>query len=198
MTAEARLAEEPNSLTARRDLGMALAAAGDYARAGPILEEMWQRSGRRVTSGGLFWSISAAALIASRLDASEDAEVGELLAAIKDNVRRYREAGISTAQLWSGVDYEAGLGEYLAGDRESGLALIAKAAEDGVFILPAEAYLQTIYDDPDFAPIRANQETRQARERERFLTIVCTDNPYAAVWQPEEGTCERFAAAGEN
>jgi len=199
MTAEARLAEEPNSLTARRDLGMALAAAGDYARAGPILEEMWQRSGRRVTGDdGLFWSISAAALIASRLDASEDAEVGELLAAIKDNVRRYREAGISTYGLCCGVDYEAGLGEYLAGDRESGLALIAKAAEDGTFILPAEAYLQTIYDDPDFAPIRANQETRQARERERFLTIVCTDNPYAAVWQPEEGTCERFAAAGEN
>jgi hypothetical protein len=198
MTVEARLAEEPNSLTARHDLGMALAAAGDYARAGPILEEMWQRSGRRVTSDGLFWSISAAALIASRLDASEDAEVGELLAAIKDNVRRYREAGIRTFGLWGGVDYEAGLGKYLAGHRESGLALIAKAAEDGVFILPAEAYLQTIYDDPDFAPIRANQETRQARERERFLTIVCTDNPYAAVWQPEEGTCERFAAAGEN
>ena len=198
MTAEARLAEEPNSLTARRDLGMALAAAGDYARAGPILEEMWQRSGRRVTRSGLFWSISAAALIASRLDASEDAEVGELLAAIKDNVRRYREAGISTYGLCCGVDYEAGLGEYLAGNRESGLALIAKAAEDGTFILPAEAYLQTIYDDPDFAPIRANQETRQARERERFLTIVCTDNPYAAVWQPEEGTCERFAAAGGN
>ena len=198
MTAEARLAEEPNSLTARRDLGMALAAAGDYARAGPILEEMWQRSGRRVTSSGLFWSISAAALIASRLDASEDAEVGELLAAIKDNVRRYREAGISTYGLCCGVDYEAGLGEYLAGDRESGLALIAKAAEDGTFILPAEAYLQTIYDDPDFAPIRASQEARQARERERFLAIVCTDNPYAAVWQPAEGTCERFAAAGEN
>jgi len=194
MTAEARLAEEPNSLKARRDLGMALAAAGDYARAGPILEEMWQRSGRRVTSYGLFWSISAAALIASRLDASEDAEVGELLAAIKDNVRRYREAGISTYELCCGVDYEAGLGEYLAGDRESGLALIAKAAEDGTFILPAEAYLQTIYDDPDFAPIRANQETRQRRERDRLLDIVCTDNPYATVWQPEEGTCEQFAA----
>jgi len=196
---EALMVEDPKNVGLREPLGLLLAANGDYARARPILEEMWQRSGRRVTSDdGLFWSISAAALIASRLDASEDAEVGELLAAIKDNVRRYREAGISTYGLCCGVDYEAGLGEYLAGDRESGLALIAKAAEDGTFILPAEAYLQTIYDDPDFAPIRANQETRQARERERFLAIVCTAKPYAAVWQPADGTCERFAAAGEN
>ena len=47
-----------------------------------------------------------------------------------------------------------------------------------------------LYDDPGFAPIRASQEARQARERERFLAIVCPDNPYAAVWQPAEGTCE--------
>ena len=113
-------------------------------------------------------------------------------------MRRYREAGISTYGSCCGVDYEAGLGEYLAGDRESGLALIAKAAEDGAFILPAEAYLQTLYDDPGFAPIRASQEARQTRERDRFLAIVCTDNPYAAVWQPAEGTCERFAAVGGN
>ncbi len=37
-----------------------------------------------------------------------------------------------------------------------------------------------------------------AGERERLLAIVCTDNPYAAVWQPAEGIYERFAAAGEN
>jgi hypothetical protein len=62
------------------------------------------------------------------------------------------------------------------------------------FILPNEAYLQTLYDDPGFTPIIAGQKARQARERNRFLSIVCTDNPYEEVWQPAEGTCERFAA----
>ena len=193
--AEARLAEDPIFLPARHDLGLALASAGDYVRARPILEEMWQRSGRRVTAGGVFQAHSAAALITIRRDAGEDAEVGELVAAIRDNLRRYHEAGITGAELHFGVDYEAGLAAYLAGERDRGLALIAKAAEDGFFIWPSEAYLQALYDDPGFAPIRTTQEARQARERERFLTIVCIDNPYEPVWQPAEGTCNRYAAA---
>ena len=132
-----------------------------------------------------------------RRDAGEEAEVGELVAAIRDNVRRYREAGITGASSnFRHTDWEEGLAAYLAGERERGLALIAKAAADGFFILPNEAYLQSLYDDPGFAPIRAMQEARQARERERFLAIICTNNPYAAVWQPAEGTCEGFAAAG--
>jgi hypothetical protein len=49
--------------------------------------------------------------------------------------------------------------------------------------------------DPGFAPIRTAQ---QARERKRFLAIVCTDNPYEEVWQPAEGMCERFAAESGN
>jgi len=72
--------------------------------------------------------------------------------------------------------------------------LIARAVEDGYFISPREAYLQSLYEHPDFAAIREMQEARQARERGRFLAIVCSDNSYAAVWQPAEGTCERFAA----
>ncbi len=200
-TAEARLAEDPMSLAARHDLGLALASAGDYARARPILEEMWQRSGGRVTRYGTFQDFDAAALIAMRRDAGEEAEVGELMAAIRDNVRRLRETGITAGYdvyIFAHVDYEVGLAAYLAGEREKGLALIAKAAEDGFFILPSEAYLQVLYDDPGFAPIRASQESRQARERERFLAVVCDDNPYAAVWQPAEETCEQYAAAGGN
>ncbi|MCH7509081.1 MAG: tetratricopeptide repeat protein [Proteobacteria bacterium] len=197
-TAEARLAEDPDSLIARRDLGLALAGAGDYTRARPILEEIWQRSGGRVTKYGLFWTGSIAALITIRRDAGEEADVGELVAAIRDNVRRYREAGFIRADLTLGVDYEEGLAAYLAGEPDRGLALIAKAAEDGFFIPPKEAYLQVLYDDPGFAPIRANQEARQARERERFLAIVCYDNPYATVWQPAEGTCDKFEATVGN
>ncbi len=192
-TAQAHLAEDPDSLSARSDLGLALAAAGDYVRARPILEEMWQRNGERVTLSGLFYIDTAAALITIRRDVGEDAEVGEFVAAIKDNVRRYREAGITRSTLEFSAEYEDGLAAYLVGDRERGLALIAKAAEDGFFIMPNEAYLQGLYDDPGFAPIRAGQEARRKRERDRFLTIVCNDNPYAAVWQPEEGTCEQFA-----
>jgi TolB-like protein/Tfp pilus assembly protein PilF len=197
-TAEARLAEDPVYLHARHDLGLALASAGDYARARPILEEIWQRSGRRVTSGfGVFGIDSATALIAIRRDAGEKAEAGELLAAIRDNVRRYREAGIIRANpYFYSADYEDGIAYYLSGESERGLAMISKAVEDGFFIPQRDAYLQALYDDPGFAPIRAKQEARQASERERFLAIVCTDNPYAGVWQPAEGTCAQFATAG--
>jgi TolB-like protein len=197
-TAEARLAEDPINFLARHDLGLALASAGDYTRARPILEEMWQRAGGRVTCCHLFSGYSAAALITIRRDADEAAEVGELLAAIRDNVRRYREAGIMRVGLSVGVDFEEGLAAYLSGEHEKGLALIAESAQDGFFILQSEAYLQALYDDPGFAPIQAGQESRQARERKRFLDIVCNENPYADVWQPAEGTCERFAAAGGN
>jgi hypothetical protein len=193
-----RLAEDPVDLRVRHDLGLALASAGDYVRARPILEEMWQRAGKRVTCCYLFSSYSAAALIAVRRDAGEAAEVGELLAAIRDNVRRYREAGIMRAGIYFDVDFEEGLAAYLAGEYEKGLALIAKSAQNGFFIWQSEAYLQALYDDPDFAPIHASQEARQARERKRFLDIVCNENPYEAVWQPAEGTCEYFAAAGGN
>jgi tetratricopeptide (TPR) repeat protein len=191
-TAQARLAEEPESFDARRELGLALASAGDYVRARPILEQAWQRSGGRVNR--LFKFDHAAALIDIRRAAGEEAKVGELIAAIYDDVRRFREAGIIRKRQCCSVDYEEGLAAYLAGERERGLALIAKGLEDGYFIPPKEAYLQVLYDDPGFAPIKASQGARQRRERKRFLDIVCTDNPYAAVWQPEEGTCEQFAA----
>jgi TolB-like protein len=194
-TAEAR---DPTRPASRRDLGLALTAAGDYARARPFLEEMWQRNTRRVTQTGWFQPDHAAALIAIRRNVGEEAGVGELLAAMRDNVRRYREAGISSTYWDLNVDYEEGLVTYLSGEHEKGLALIATAVEDGYFIFPKVAYLQTLYDDPGFAPILASQEARQLRERNRFLTIVCTDNPYEAVWQPAEGTCERFAAEQKN
>jgi len=197
-TAELRLAEDPDSLAARHDLGLALAGTGDYASARPILEDMWHRRGRIGKRSDLFHTYTAAALIAIRRDAGEEAGVGELVAAIRDNVRRYREAGIIGDGRGFGVDFEAGLAAYLSGDREMGLALLDKSTEDGVFILPNEAYLQILYDDPGFAPILERQEARQARERARVLATVCNDNPYEAVWGPAEGTCERFSAAAGN
>jgi hypothetical protein len=197
-TAEARLAEDPNNFNARSHLGLILALAGDYARARPILEDVWQRGGGRVTMTGIFTTGGAAALIAIHRNAGEESATGKLVAAIRDNVRRYHEAGITGATDEFSINYEAGLATYLAGEHEKGLALIAQGAEDGYFIPLRDAYLQTLYDDPGFAPIRAAQEARQARERGRFLTIVCNDNPYEAVWQPAEGTCERFLTETQN
>jgi len=197
--AASRLAADPELISARHDLGLALAGAGDYANARPILEEMWRRSGGRISKRSeLFVTATAAALIAVRRDAGEEEKVDELVAAIMDNVRRYREAGIVGDGRSFGPDYEEGIAFYLSGDHESGLALLDKATEDGVFIPMNEAYLQAIYDDPGFAPILARQEARQVREREKVLAVVCTDNPYAAVWQPAEGTCERFSATSGN
>ena len=190
-TGEARLAEEPDSIPARGNLGVALAGAGDYARARPILEELWQRKGGLVTRFfGRFRVTHAAALIAIRRAADDDADVDDLLTAITDNARRYRQAGMTMSEWFvSSADYDEGLVAFLAGEREAGLKLIAKTVDEGFFILPNEAYLQALYDDPGFAAIRAGQEAIQARERDKFLAIVCADNPYAAVWQPEEGTC---------
>jgi TolB-like protein/Tfp pilus assembly protein PilF len=198
-TAKAHLAENPTSNYVRRDLGLALAAVGDYIRARPLLEEIWRKSGGRVAYyGGLFRVDDAAALIAIRSDAGEEAGVDELLVAIRDNVRRFHEADLTGTTMTLNANFDEGLADFLAGEREKGLALIAKAEEKGYFILPKVAYLQTLYDDPGFAPIIARQEARQARERNRFLSIVCIDNPYKEIWQPAEGTCERFLVEAQN
>jgi tetratricopeptide (TPR) repeat protein len=192
--AEALLELSPLSSARRQIFGMTLAGAGDYERARPILEETWQQSGGRVQESTGFWNTSAVALIAARQATGDEDDIGELLAAIRDNIRRFREAGIvRSSSANTIVDYEEGLAAYLAGERERGLALIAKGVDDGQFIPPNEAYLRVLYDDPGFAPILAKQVARQARERDKLLSIVCTDNPYAAFWQPAEGTCERFA-----
>jgi TolB-like protein/Tfp pilus assembly protein PilF len=198
IAAKAALAEDPISPHDRRDLGLALAGAGDYANAGPILEEIWQRSGKRVTRSGLVRWQSVAALVAMRRDADDEGGVDELVAAMRADIRRQKDAGATLTDIDDSVDYSEGLTAYLAGERDTGLVLIAKAVEDGFFIPPYEAYLQTLYNDPGFAPIRAKQEARQVRERERFLAIVCNNNPYEAVWQPTAGTCEQFAAAQAN
>jgi TolB-like protein/Flp pilus assembly protein TadD len=196
VAAEADLAEDPVSRAALANIGLALASAGEFARASPHLEASWQANGSKIRSMG-FDAYYAAALIAVRRAVGEEDNVADLLAAIRDNVRRYREAGIATSENTS-PDYEEGLASYLAGDDQRGLALIARAIEDGYFMLPGEAYLQSLYEHPDFAAIREMQEARQARERKRFLAVVCSDNPYAAVWQPAEGTCDRFAAEDDS
>ncbi len=195
--AQAGLAEDPGSGAGHAEVGLALASGGDYARARPHLEQSWQQYGT-VDIGVSFDADHAAALIAARRAAGEDENVADLLAGIRDNVRRYREAGLVTFVPGQSPDYEDGLSRFLSGDEKEGLALIARAVEDGYFIPPGEAYLQVLYEHPDFAPVRGMQEARQVRERARFVAVVCSDNPYAAVWQPAEGTCDRRVAGDGN
>jgi TolB-like protein/Tfp pilus assembly protein PilF len=195
--AEAIVADDPSGSVARRDLGRALAGAGDYPSAQPYLEEIWQLAGGR--KNALFDINSAAALIDIRYKAGDVTGASELLAAIQDDVQRLREAGITARYgLFNHVDFEDGLATYLSGGHSRGLALIARAVEDGFFIPHSEAYLHVLYRDPEFPRIRDMQEALQTRERNRFLAIVCDDNPYASVWQPASGTCEHFAAAVGN
>jgi TolB-like protein len=197
--AERYVEEFPEWPQGRHDLGLTLAGAGDFVRARPILEELWQESGGIISKrGDWFQTLTAAALIAARRNADENADVNDLVMAIRDNVRRYREAGIVGDGRSFGADYEEGLAEYLSGNRGKGLALLDEATKDGIFIPPNESYLQALYADPGFAPILARQEARQVRERNKVLSVVCKNNPYEAVWQPSEHTCEEFFADSMN
>ena len=162
-----------------------------------LLEFGWRRNNRYVST--MFSVHHASALIATLRSAGEEELADEVLASIREDVRRQHEAGMTEWCLpFQCVDYADGLVAFLSEDRESGLALLSRAAENGFVIYPNEAYLQVLYDDPGFAPILAGQQVRRKRERDKVLAIVCNDNPYAAVWQPEAGTCEQFADAGGN
>ncbi|WP_405234757.1 winged helix-turn-helix domain-containing tetratricopeptide repeat protein [Lentisalinibacter salinarum] len=175
-----------------RILGRALAAAGNFEKARPLLEEMWELSEHRVTIDGPFRMYDALALISIRRQADEEEATDELITALYDDVRRLRKAS-----MFGGRFLKEGLAAYFDGQRQMGLELIAEAVEQNMYIWPNEAYLKDLYDDPGFGPIRKMQEERQARERERFLAIVCNENPWADIWQPSEETCGQFYAAAD-
>jgi TolB-like protein/DNA-binding winged helix-turn-helix (wHTH) protein/Tfp pilus assembly protein PilF len=187
--AEQLYAQNPDDFWARLLLGQALAGAGDYARARPMLEEIWLESGGILHRWGLRITF-AAALIAARRDADADSDITDVLDAINFNVDRQREARMTFTYALFSIDFDEGYADFMAGDRERGIGLIAKAATEGFFILPAEAYFDVLHEDSRFAEILERQVERQMREQARFLAVVCTDNPYAGVWEPENGTCE--------
>lgn len=184
--ANERVFEDPTSLHDLRLQAQALASGGYYTRARPVLENLWHQSNKTITLGGAFGFENAVALIVIRQAAGENTE--ELVMAIDDHVRRLKEVDNNRR-----ANYEAGIAAFLTGERERGLALIAEEVEYGKYLRLNHAYLQTLYDDDGFSPIRRMQETRASIEREKILNVVCIDNPYAAVWQPSESTCDRFA-----
>jgi tetratricopeptide (TPR) repeat protein len=197
-TARDRLRDSPDHVGAQFDMAHALGHAGHYAEALPWLEKGWHFFGQNNLNWGYSSEMGhlAQALIAALRQAGDEAGAQRVLAEFRGYIRGYREAGIVLTQWSTSVDYLEGIGAYLAGDRESGLALIAKAAKDGYWIKPPAAFQQAMYQDPGFAPILEGQRARQAREREKVLAVVCTNNPYAAVWQPTEETCAQYMPAG--
>lgn len=181
----------PEGLVARLLSGLALAAAGRYEDARPLLEEAWQLSGG-IVSNFYFNVDSALALAAARRDADDTDGAAEVEAAIADNVRRYDEAGMYGVTEWN-ADFERGVVAFLVGDREMALDLIGNSVDQGYFITPGRDYMQWLYEDEGFAPIASRQKAHEERERNEFLATICPDNPYAEIWQPMEDTCGGIA-----
>jgi len=190
--AQAQVEADPESYYARSDLASAFAHAVRYAEALPLLEE-----GRRLVSRiNPDWSYvsglneEAQALVASLRAVGDEDEARRVLAEQQYKLRQYREAGIVQSTWDASIDYFEGIVDYLAGDREKGLELMARGAMDGYWVRPPAAFQQALFQDPGFIPILERQRIRQARERRKLLAVVCHDNPYASVWQPAPETCQ--------
>ncbi|MEJ2257510.1 MAG: tetratricopeptide repeat protein [Woeseiaceae bacterium] len=193
---KSRYPAHPDDDDERVVLGRTLAAVGDYERARPLLESGWNRQAGRVY--GDFGIGAAANLVVARRAIASDADVSDLLAAMREDVRRKREAGFSSrfdlgGPFWT-TGYEAGLTAYLAGERDTGLELILAAVKEGVFIPEGLAYYDFLYGDPGFSAIRRQIRVQRSTERAQLLEIVCSDNPYSSVWQPEKATCDEYRA----
>jgi len=197
--AEARLREDSVSGPQAYNTGMVLAHVGDYDRARTLLEvedddwtSLWSGADR------MYDVRYAEAVVAMRRDAGDEAGAQQVIGAMATNARQLRHAGITVTRRTRSVDYLAGIAAYLSGDRDEGLALIARAVDDGFWIPPQAAFQKALFEDPGFAPILAVNKAREVRERARILDVVCNDNPYAEVWQPLPETCEAHAQASTN
>ena len=180
----------PKGARNRGAFGLVLANVGDFERAKPYLEELWVSSCERTVTESWCYVPQITSLVFVRRAAGQDAS--DIIAGIRDNVRRLEEAGVVLNYRDESPDFSAGIADYLDGKREAGLARMQKAVEEGYFVPVGEHYLQPMFDDPGFTPILAIQKEHQARESAIFLEVVCNDNPYAEVWQPLDSTCETF------
>ena len=195
--AEAVYAGQPNALAAGAS-GVLLAYAGYDDRAKPRLETFWSHIGERLYDRELFSAQFAETLFSARLRAGDTQGAAQVIDELRANVRRMRDAGITVTERDQSVDYQEGLAMYLAGDRVEGLQIIARAVDDGLWVVPMYPFQEARFRDPAFAAILAVNKSREDRERARLLDVVCNDNPYANVWQPMPETCEaHFAAAAD-
>jgi adenylate cyclase len=186
--AEARYAEDPESPDKLTILLEMQGFAGIYSP--EILadqQEWWDQS---VTKGNMYDRI---AMVGLRRAAGKSDD--EYILAMKNTAALEAEVGIK--YYWDG-QMQLGIAKFLEGHQEEGLAIVRREVESGNYFNPNVGFMQELYEHPGFAPIQAIQEAMQVRERKKLLTIVCNDNPYEEVWQPQPGTCEDFAAEQEN
>jgi adenylate cyclase len=186
--AEARYAEDPDTNDNLLILLEAQGFAGIYSP--EILaswQEWWDES---IEKGNLYDRI---AMVGLRRAAGKSDD--EYILAMKSAAARAAEAGI---KFYWDSPMQLGVAKFLEGDQEEGLAIVKREVENGSYFNPNVGFMQEFYEHPDFAPIQAIQEARQKRERAKLLTIVCNDNPYEEVWQPQPGTCEAYEAEQEN
>jgi tetratricopeptide (TPR) repeat protein len=98
-----------------------------------------------------------------------------------------RAAGIDVAPDYLNIGYA----HYLIGEKEKGLATLAKVVELGFYVPVFQAFLKELRSDPDFAPLLAKQQAKQSEQREKFLAVMCgLDNPVPNFWRPSEKACE--------
>ena len=181
-------------------MGLALASGGNYVEALPWLQHNWDilGHGKVLMLGRVVQAVDATALIQARSASGSDADVDVILDAMNADVQRLRLAGFIGDGLFKSTDYAAALVSLQSGEREQGFAFLEAAVDQGTYIPTKLEFLRFMYDDPGFAPILAKQKANQARERDKFLSVVCVDNPYADVWVPMESTCSDYAAASVN
>ena len=125
--------------------------------------------------------------IAARV-AVGDMEGARLLAQLLDeDLDTRRAAGIDVAPGYLNEGYA----HYLIGEKDAGLAALAKVVELGFYVPVFQAYLKELRSDPGFAPLLAKQQAKQSVEREKFLAVMCgLDNPVPNFWRPSERACE--------
>ncbi len=125
--------------------------------------------------------------IAARV-AVGDMEGARLLVQLLDeDIDTKRAAGIDVAPDYLGEGYA----HYLIGNKERGLAALAKTVRLGFYVPIFQAYLEELRNDSAFAPLLAAQQEKQKVQQERFLTIMCgPENPVPDFWQPSETACD--------
>jgi hypothetical protein len=176
-------------------LGGAFAGGGNFVDALPWLRHNWELGGHEVGGPLGISVVEATALIQAIRASGSDAEVSPILDAMKFEVQRLGSAGLIGSGPYDSADFYAALVSLQSGEHQQGIAFLEAAVDRGGYIQLNWEFLRFMYDDPAIAPILARQQANLTREREKVLSLVCTDNSYADVWVPLESTCSHWDAA---
>jgi TolB-like protein/DNA-binding winged helix-turn-helix (wHTH) protein len=188
--------DESGSWFPQLRLGQFLAHTGQLVEARPYLERGWQGlegADYLMNSHDLNSAIFAESLIAARHVDGDVEGAKRILDAWRDSIQAHRAAGVTaTYEGWYGIDYHEGIVAWYSGERQKSLHLLGKAVEDGFSIPPPSAFQRDRYEEPAFAKLFERQAAIQRRERHKVLAVVCSNNPYADVWQPMDATCSNY------